>query len=103
MNSPLELAKSALEQAHKLQALATENNWEQVQKLQANYVALINNIAISTVPENQQSEVRSILLQVKEINDATMALADKEKGKLVSQKKTIKQGAKMQKALDAFK
>ena len=103
MNSPLELAKSALEQAQKLQALATENNWEQVQKLQTNYVALINNIAISTVPENQQSEVRSILLQVKEINDATMALADKEKGNLVTQKKTIEQGAKMQKALDAFK
>lgn len=103
MSTPLELANSALEQAQALQALATDNNWEQVQKLQTKYVALINDIAISTVPENQQSEVRSILLQVKEINNATMALADKEKGNLVAQKKTIDQGAKMQKALNAFK
>ena len=103
MSTPLELANSALEQAQALQALATDNNWEQVQKLQTKYVALINDIAISTVPENQQSEIRSILLQVKEINNATMALADKEKGNLVAQKKTIDQGAKMQKALNAFK
>lgn len=103
MNDINALAKTALDQANEIQALAEKNDWEQLEILQKKQNDIVNQLAIADIPLAQQPKIREILLQVRDKNNASIQLADAQKAKLVAEKKKLNKGAKMQQAMDAFK
>lgn len=102
MSTPVAQAELALKQAEALLELAKTNEWEKLEALQKEHGALVNLIALAEIPAEEQSKVRDLLIQVRELNRQTIKLADANKNELVKEKQKLSKGAKMQKALDSL-
>ncbi|WP_286240002.1 hypothetical protein [Neptuniibacter halophilus] len=103
MSVLIKLAQQALQQAEQMEQLAQDDDWEGVTNLQVTHNQTVSRLMTAEIPAEEVKEVRQILLTTKETNNRTMQLAEQVKQKLVKDKKTLGQAAKMQKALDAFR
>ncbi|WP_067866543.1 flagellar protein FliT [Neptuniibacter marinus] len=103
MNPLIKLAEEALEQSTSMELLAQEGKWDELTDLQKTHSVTVEKIMTAEADDAIKSQLRALLLEIKTTNNRTMGLADNYKLKLVNEKKTLGQGAKMQKMLDALK
>ncbi|MDO6514514.1 hypothetical protein [Neptuniibacter sp. 2_MG-2023] len=103
MNPLIKLAEEALEQSTNMEVLAQEGRWDELTDLQKIHTATVEKIMTAEADDAIKSQLRALLLEIKTTNNRTMDLAGDYKLKLVKEKKTLGQGAKMQKMLNALK
>ena len=103
MNSLLQLAKSALQQSKRMNDFAQKGRWDELTGIQKEHSKEVEKIMLAEADEEIKTELRMLLIEIKETNNQTMALAEIVKQELVQEKKNLGQAVKMQKALDAFK
>jgi hypothetical protein len=103
MNALIKLAEEALEQSTHMETCAQQGKWDELTDVQAIHTKTVETIMLTEAEEDIKAQLRTLLLEIKATNNRTISLANDFKKTLVKEKKTLGQGAKMQKMLNALK
>lgn len=103
MNKFIQKAEALLKQAKNMHNYASTKQWRELESLQQEHKQATSQLDQEPLPESNLADARTILLQIKELNNQTSQLAEQQRCELVAEQKKINKAEKMKKALNAFK